>query len=899
MSQNFDLNFNQNHIFNEYEDAFINTMKEYQNIIFQNCSKQNNLPIFSLKISPFNDFFLKKFYDSIKFFNKYINQMSLNNLKKNNIPFLTYYEKGEIRILNLIKNLFNAQVKIKLNEENHLNIENNSDLYRIMSIIQNDKELTAYLYLLNWIQEIELHKYKNNLNKDYKKIIDDKETIELTEIMNSLDFDEINYKNSEKYNKFLIQLSNLIIRGNLIEAQKKASKRKLYYITSCLNGGLPLCDFSQEQNFQNFDKDLLPPYFKNLDFDESQHFIFGENINENKIIGNNNWTMWLSALYDTCNDNSINNYFRLICRFLSGNNNNYFINKENVDEYFYINFLNLFNAKLFNILFHREEKINYYFSPDDKSEYEKFFKNNRINNIFEFINNIRNESEYKSILQENFTLEIELKIIELFFYKINDLELFYKNLINFYNELYNQINLNQIPIFDNENDNKNFEFMKLSYLKLIFTLIISLYSTNKHDFENNNYNEYLTQIYELHDLLIEKYINQIYFITFDPKIIVFLVGFCFNLESVINILTSYAQNDYFKDNKHLYTIFIEEISEIFLEFKEKIFIEIAKSTKILYFLENNNNIDLVLKKYLDEYKNGINIGISNEDNLKIEQVKFLFVNKLNEINNETIHEYLIKLCLKFISNYKFKELKKLIEETFKYEIINTDLNDINEIINKIEKNDIKNIINEITYYFIQFINDSFFKYYEIKILQLNQEFDNNLENKLNEYLNNYLMKLNHLIKIIINNGNYLYNLKQFLNKENDNMFEIDYLKIISDWSYQSVKWIVDLFYDKLIENENDLGLNLTNEGILFNDEMFEQYYILSNNFGNNNDNYLNKEKKFFDYLGKYNNNILKLLYKITTISKSYLREIMDENLNKQLEKDIEQDVEYIDYYIDI
>jgi len=94
-------------------------------------------------------------------------------------------------------------------------------------------------------------------------------------------------------------------------------------------------------------------------------------------------------------------------------------------------------------------------------------------------------------------------------------------------------------------------------------------------------------------------------------------------------------------------------------------------------------------------------------------------------------------------------------------------------------------------------------------------------------------------------------------------------------------------------------LNLTNEGILFNDEMFEQYYILSNNFGNNNDNYLNKEKKFFDYLGKYNNNILKLLYKITTISKSYLREIMDENLNKQLEKDIEQDVEYIDYYIDI
>ena len=67
----------------------------------------------------------------------------------------------------------------------------------------------------------------------------------------------------------------------------------------------------------------------------------------------------------------------------------------NIRFYFYINFLNLFNAKLFNILFHHEEKINYYFSPDDKSEYEKFFKNNRINNIFEFIDNIRNESEYK------------------------------------------------------------------------------------------------------------------------------------------------------------------------------------------------------------------------------------------------------------------------------------------------------------------------------------------------------------------------------------------------------------------------------------------------------------------------------------------------------------------------
>ena len=905
INQNYDLNFKQNNIFNEFEDAFIKTIKDYQNIIFQNSSKQNNLPIFSLKISSLNDFYLKKFYDSIKFFNKYINQMSLNNLKKNNIPFLTYYEKGEIRILNLIKNLFNAQVKIKLNEENEelkIKIENNSDLYRIMSIIQKDKELTAYLYLLNWIQEIELIKYKNNLSKDFKSIIDDKEKIELTEIMNSLDFDEINYKNSEKYNKFLIQLSNLIIRGNLIEAQNKASDRKLYYITSCLNGGLPLCDFAQEQNFQNFDKDLLPPYFKNLDFDESLHFIFGENENFNKIeiVGNNNWTMWLSALYDTCNDNNINIYFRLICRLLSGNNNNYFITKENVDEYFYINFLNLFNAKLFNILFHSKEKINYYFSPDNKSEYEKFFKNNRINNVFEFINNIRNESEYNSILKENFTLEIELKIIELFFYKINDLNLFYENLMKFYNELYNKINLNQIPFFDNENNNKNIEFMKLSYLKLIFTLIISLYSTNKHDFENNNFNEYLTNIYEYHDLLIEKYINQIYYITFDPKIIVFLTGFCFNINSVINILTFFAQKDNLKEEFH-YNIFIEEISEIFIEFKEKIFIEIAKSTKILYFLENNKNIDLILKKYLDEDKNGIIKGISDEDNLKIEQVKYLFVNKFNEINNETIHEYIIKLCLKFISNYKFKELKKLIDETFKKDLINTDLNNIENIINKIEKNEINNIINEITYYFIQLINDSFFEYYKIKLSQLN--FNNDLSKKSNSYLNNYLMKLNKLIKLIINNDNYLYNLKNFLNKENENMYENDFLKIISDWSYQSVKWIVDLFYDKLIENEKDnekdKGLKLTIEGILFKDEMFEKYYIFYNNFGNINDNYLNKEKKFFDYLGKYNNNILELLYKITTISKSYLCEIMDENLSKQLGKDIDKEVEYIDYNIEI
>ena len=165
------------------------------------------------------------------------------------------------------------------------------------------------------------------------------------------------------------------------------------------------------------------------------------------------------------------------------------------------------------------------------------------------------------------------------------------------------------------------------------------------------------------------------------------------------------------------------------------------------------------------------------------------------------------------------------------------------------------------------------------------------------------MKLNKLIKLIINNDNYLYNLKNFLNKENENMYENDFLKIISDWSYQSVKWIVDLFYDKLIENEKDnekdKGLKLTIEGILFKDEMFEKYYIFYNNFGNINDNYLNKEKKFFDYLGKYNNNILELLYKITTISKSYLCEIMDENLINQLDKDIEKEVEYIDYNIEI
>jgi hypothetical protein len=38
---------------------------------------------------------------------------------------------------------------------------------------------------------------------------------------------------------------------------------------------------------------------------------------------------------------------------------------------------------------------------------------------------------------------------------------------------------------------------------------------------------------------------------------------------------------------------------------------------------------------------------------------------------------------------------------------------------------------------------------------------------------------------------------------------------------------------------------------------------------------------------------------MTTISKSYLSEIMDENLKINLDEDIKKGVEYIDYYIDI
>jgi hypothetical protein len=790
--------------------------------------------------------------------------------------------------------------------------ENNSDLYRIMSIVQNDKELTAYLYLLNWIQEIELYKYKNNLDENMNKIINEKSPINLAENSNYLEFDEINNNNNKIYNEFLIQLSNLIIRGNLIEAQKRASKRELLYINSCFNGGLPLCDFSLEKNFENFDKDLIPPYFKNLEFNDNLSYIYEEK-KDDKIIGNNNWIMWLTTLYDTCNNNNINEYFRLICRLLSGNNNNYFINENNVDEYLYINFLNLFNAKLFSILYHNEEKINYHFCPDTYNESEKFFKNNRINNIFEFINNIRNESKYNSVLQENFTLEIELRLIELFFYKITNINLFYENLQNFYKELNDKIDSNKIPYLNDKKINIEINnniilnqnnLMKISYLKLIFNLIISFYSTNKNDFEKNEYNEYLFNIHIYHDLLVEKYINNLYYLTFDPKIIVFLTGFCFNLNSIIRILTNYSKKGFLKDNNHLYLIFIEEISEVFIEYKETIFIEIAKSTNILHFIENKNSIDMVLNKYIEEYQQNINVPISNEDNLKIEQVKFLFVNKFNEINIDTIHEYIIKLGLKFISNYKFNELNKLIEETFKNnKIININLDELDDIIQKIQQNDINNIINEITYSFIKLINDCFFEYYKIRTLELNINEDINIKKNLSDfsmnYLNNYLLKLNQLIKFIINNNNYLNNLQNFLNNENENMFEIDYLKIISDWSYQTVKWIVDLFYDKIIENKNDFGLQLTNEGILFNNNMFENYFILCNNFGNFYEDYLNKEKKFFDFLGKHKSELLKLLYKMTTISKSYLSEIMDENLKINLDEDIKKGVEYIDYYIDI
>ena len=321
--------------------------------------------------------------------------------------------------------------------------------------------------------------------------------------------------------------------------------------------------------------------------------------------------------------------------------------------------------------------------------------------------------------------------------------------------------------------------------------------------------------------------------------------------------------------------------------------------------------------------------MSDKDKYKINQILCLFDQTENKkLNQDTSYSYLLKLFIKFLINYKYKEAYELKFQLNDYVYDQDAVNDelilgkiagIGKQIDKI--NDISDA-DDIQFYTILtsrylfiIILDCFY-YYANKIIipykelnKSNKKMKNakkikNLYNKekeqlsqnVIEFITEKIFNLNKFIKIIITNEIFFNYSLNYYGDESKN----EYRKLLGDWAFQSIKWICDIFNMGLIDRNKYDSLNYVLNEVILNKDDLDKFY-LDNEFNVNNifikDNILeNKEKKLFEIMSKeQQQKFVGLLYQMAKINKPYLDEVLDDELDKKLIQENKMVIQELDF----
>jgi len=920
------------------------------------------------------------------FIEQYCKYINFIHKKPNKIPHFTNFEQNEIQLLYLLNSTHLANEKIE-KYSNYEDSYTNNHLVKINNIIKGNPDLIGYIYILKWIQKVITLQYEDyNEDERIHKIITNKESIK-GEASDPIVMEEkCQSGNDPEYNDLMEQFIYCLFKGNIDKCQKMCEQRKIEEFGNIFSGGCPIFDrvISNDADYTNFDKDLLSPSMINKEYNEFTELLDGNDINPNKnIFGNSLYILWLKVMYEnadlTQNNSLLNNLFR----FVSGNYEDYELRNDNIYEYLYINILNLLHSKIFFELTQnpKHKMVQYHYIESESFKEISQVINNGGRTIFNIIDSIIQNNNYEFLSKKHPFLWLELYFIKLFSIKIQikeniknnieDNELFKKYfdglyaIINKMKKGNDSLNLEYDEIINNEREfnystlnnrkmqaREFYDMINVCLYRAFFSSLTTFYSIENNfiDFlvKNNNLEqseEIIEQIYNLFDDVFCNYIKQIIKLddNLDFDMITYIVTYMFNFKSIIFILTEISH--YINSNEK-YQQFIFSIKNCF---KDVLHNGENLSILIIRIITNNSNLlkitdnqrhnltciddalDYYVQAKIDNMLNGTNIleELSDNDKYKINQIMCLFDQTENKkLNQDTSYSYLLKLFIKFLINYKYKEAYELKYQLNDYVYDQDAVNDelilgkIAGIEKQIEKiNDITDA-DDIQFYTILtsrylfiIILDCFY-YYANKIIipykeinKLNKNIKNakksqNLNNKEKEQLNQNviefitqkLFNLNKFIKTIITNEIFFnYNLNYY-GEESKN----EYRKLLGDWAFQSIKWVCDIFNMGLIDRNEYDSLNYALNEIILNKDDLDKFY-LDNEFNINNifikDNILeNKEKKLFEIMSKeQQQKVVDLLYQMAKINKPYLDEVLDDELDKKIIQENNMVIQELDF----
>ena len=674
--------------------------------------------------------YLPRFILTPTFYEEYFNYQEklLKNVPGVN-PFLKYSNYQEYRIIKLLDNLNTAKNKFKKHthakndekrnmmetddyEFDYKNRDSTSQLIRVNNIIKNSFELTTLIYLLEWLHSIYS---KDDVTRESLRqaLFFENTKRKVNATRNSFHPDMMNYNNNivdrEELEKFSRLLETILIhvrRGKLNEAQKIAEYNNQHFLSEMLNGGMPMNDFllNKVETFNEIDFDLFPPFMKTKDFKEIELKIkkFQSSPNElynnvdnifDKVVGNPNWLLWFYSVHEGCNINlspdgqPFNWQIKLLQTFLSGNSSYIETNEYSVHDLLYTYVLSLLNFRIIQEYQSNNKTIDYHF-VETEPDFTKNFKDINGRNLIDIINIIKASEKYQDSVKKDFTLEIELELIQLhlidhiselsqadgdiiYYEKLN--ELFLKAINTFHeNEDFDAYVATHHSLIDRsslpkenkftkneqqERANANILLIKLNYIKLIFMTLITYNSTNFDrlrlrdvDYKHNERKiNLMMEILTNFDFIVSQFFTMLSLLTKNSINLVYTLSFAYDLQTIQVNLSNLAKT---LDNEASYKDLISEIDEYFEGFEEQLKTSIASNTNIYDMQPMISSIDELLDREIKKpYE------ISKEDQNKINQVKCLFSEE--KLDKYTILKYILKLSLKFLSKHKFRAATEL------------------------------------------------------------------------------------------------------------------------------------------------------------------------------------------------------------------------------------------------
>ena len=947
-----------------FNDYFINILKELPDFFKNYSTPKSDLNIKRyLKENLENKKLLEllpvNIINSEDFIAPYTDYINLIHKKPNKIPHFTNFEQNEIQLLYLLNNtdLANGKIEQYKNFNNDDNFTNNH-LIKINNIIKSNPDLIGYVYILKWLQKILTLSFEDyNTDETIYKIINEKKKFS-GDVTDPIKIEEICQNESkEDYNNLMKQFTYYLFKGNISACQEICEKRNIDEFANVFSGGCPLFDvvISCENDFKNFDKDLISPSMDNKDFRDFLDLISNNNNDENEernVFGNSLYILWMQVMYENADYSKNGSLLNYLFRLVSGNYKNYELNNNNIYEYLYINILNLLHSKIFSELTKnpKHKMVQYhYIEPESFKEISQVI-NDDGRSIFSIIDNIKQNNNYNLLIKKHPMLWLELSFIKLFFLKIQIRENYSEENINKYlqclNDILNRMKKgNDLNYFDYDeiiNNEREFNYSTLNNRKLqtrefydminiclfrsYFSSLINFYSIENTFFEdlvNNNdiFGEKIEAIFSSFDEVYICYMKNIINLNekdnLDLDILIYITTFMFDIKSIIFILTEIT---HYKITNTKYQEFIEYIKSFYENVKYN---EENLALYIIRMLTNNSNllsitdnqmhnfncIDDAVNYYVDNKIKNIVEEISDDDKYKINQIICLFEQtKNNKLNQDTSFSYLLKLFIKFLVNYKYKEayelkyqLKDFIydqdapTDDLIYEKLSLAEKEI-ETINEFSDNDNIQFCTILSCrYLIIIILDCFYFFANKIMLLYNKDLLENKKNVKSNKKNNFynedvihfltkkIFLLNKFIKKILENEYFFNFVFNYFGEDTKD----DFIKLIGDWTFQSIKWVYDIFKLGLVDRNKNDSLNCLLNFMMYDKAHIDEYYLKNGILAKDIINEENmKEKKIFEIMNEIQKQkIVEMMYYMAKINRNYLEETFDENFLKELNKE--------------